>query len=235
MNLSEIVDTPIEWYIDLIRTGTPFAFSRWGDGEWSAVLELDDGANCDGHRYFPEMGAELRAILRRRPPYLMTIQSLAVRLHGDRIAEFLRDAGLHDLVWHDSDVFHRAATTTMFHELIHALRQRAVVIVGPGFLRSPLRSLVGYRSFVEVPERDCYLVTKNTIRETVEVLLNVSEPSVVCLSCSMAAEIVLDQLHQVRGDQDTIIDLGSIWDPYAGVLSRSYMRERARLGKPLVY
>src|SRR5690606_3358473 len=35
-----------------LQASEPFAFSRWGDGEWSAVLGIGT-ANCDGQAYAP--------------------------------------------------------------------------------------------------------------------------------------------------------------------------------------
>jgi len=49
------------------------------------------------------------------------------------------------------------------------------------------------------------------------------------LSASMATNVIVDELYDVIGDRCTMIDFGSIWDPFVGVMSRSYHREYKEL------
>ena len=48
----------INFYIELLKSNKKFSFTRWGDGEWSCAFGVQ-GANCDSHTYFPEMGKGL--------------------------------------------------------------------------------------------------------------------------------------------------------------------------------
>ena len=72
-----------------MRSYEPFAFSRWGDGEWSAVLGLG-AQNCDKQAYEP-VREDLRRVLRDRPVYLIGVQPLAVQRFGPEIAAWLDD------------------------------------------------------------------------------------------------------------------------------------------------
>ncbi len=81
-----------------------FAFSRWGDGEWKALLHPGAGHNCDGHDYFPSLGAALAEVLESRPRYLLGMQSFAQKRMGGEISTWLAQRRLSDLVWCDSDI-----------------------------------------------------------------------------------------------------------------------------------
>ncbi|MEF8811131.1 MAG: hypothetical protein V5A47_09435, partial [Bacteroidales bacterium] len=56
--------------IDNLIDREPFAFARYGDGEWNAIFGKD-GTNCDGHEYYEDMGKRLADIVRSNPSYLM--------------------------------------------------------------------------------------------------------------------------------------------------------------------
>ena len=43
----------------------PFAFSRWGDGEWLCLEKIND-ADCDGNIYYKDLSEKLRGIPIRR-------------------------------------------------------------------------------------------------------------------------------------------------------------------------
>jgi hypothetical protein len=45
----------ISFFIDSIKTGQPFVFAKYGDGEYNAAVQLQ-GGNCDGTPYTPKLG-----------------------------------------------------------------------------------------------------------------------------------------------------------------------------------
>ena len=89
----------------------PFTFSRWGDGEWRAVLRQNKkgGQNCDGHKFFPKMGVDLAAVLIGRPQYMLGMQNFSMRIYGKSIQRFLERNNLTDLRWYTADVFHHGS------------------------------------------------------------------------------------------------------------------------------
>jgi hypothetical protein len=44
----------------------------------------------------------------------------------------------------------------------------------------------------------------------------------------MAANVLIHDLHPELGERNWLIDIGSVWDVYAGVLSRGYFERMAR-------
>ena len=84
---------PLAYYVSMLSGGKPFSFSRFGDGEWNAILGKP-GQNCDGHAFFPELGADLRDALIQKLPYLYGMQVRAVKCMGKEIQKRGKGIGL---------------------------------------------------------------------------------------------------------------------------------------------
>lgn len=218
----KLIPWPIEEITGLIRAGVPFAFSRWGDGEWSSVMGLNpDGANCDGHLYFAEMRDQLADVLKSRPDYTLGIQPFAVREFGELIDAWLAERGLGDLVWSNADVFHRAQIRDELGPLIDAMRSRTVIVVGPDHLRAFGETFSDHR-FVRVPPTTAFLELDRIVDEVLA-LTDRDSRALISLSLGPPAEIALDRLVRAR-PSCAVIDFGSLFDPLVGVKSRFYMR-----------
>ena len=212
-----------------------FTFSRWGDGEWRAVLNRGKKQNCDGHRFFPSMGNELANVLRSKPTYMLGMQGFSMRLYGKPIQRFIEQNKLTDLRWYTSDVFHYGAIHEGMPDILDAVNSRKVLIVGPPHLKKLNKVGLNYWEFIEVPPRNNHLVLDETYNEILAKIESEKEPLLISLSASMPAELLCDKLHARAGKKHTIIDFGSLWDPLVGVKSRSYMRNKdpwVKKGKP---
>ena len=206
----------------------PFTFSRWGDGEWRAVLRQNKkgGQNCDGHKFFPKMGVDLADVLIGRPKYMLGMQNFSMRIYGKSIQRFLERNNLTDLRWYTSDVFHHGAIYDGMQDILDAVNTRKVLIVGPPHMKKLRKNGLKYWGFVEVPPKNNYLVLDETYRAIMAKVEGEKEPLLISLSASMPAEILADRLYTRIGKQHTIIDFGSLWDPLVGVQSRTYMKNK---------
>ena len=220
----------------LLRIEDPedaFTFSRWGDGEWRAVFGQYYGKrNCDMHRYFPEMGKELYSVLADKPDYIMGMQGLALRIFESRIVEQIERAGIGDIEWVDSDVFHQGSLHGHLHRIVASMNKRKVIMVGPpklGAVNSHPTLPLNYWRFVDVPPRNAYL-QKEAITDCVKAILTEygkdEEPLLISVCASMPAEIILHEIYPLTKGRHTAIDFGSLWDPLVGVASRGYHRDK---------
>lgn len=220
--------TELRSFLRDLEAGTPFSFSRWGDGEWRSVLGTVGGANCDGHHFYPEMGQELRQVLRSRPPYLLGMQRHALRLYGARIESWVRENLPDRTDWLDADVFHTAARRGELGRLLDVLRERKVLMVGPAHLdalrKRPAGTRLNFWRRIDVPPRNAFLVRKRIVQDALALADKERNSLVVAISAGMPAEIVLDALYKHVGARHTLIDFGSLWDQLCGVPSRSYQR-----------
>lgn len=189
-----------------------FSFSRWGDGEWNAVLGVT-GANCDGHQYFPDMGKRLREIIQRKPGYTLGMQphSMSERYKNfDRLKEFLKTV---DIQWANADIFHHASINGEIGKLIEAVKERYLIIVGPAHL-SKIFDCV----HIITPPINCWL-NYEEIRQQIDFHIDGVNNAVVLFSASMMSNVLIDDFHDRH---HTLIDTGSVFDPYCNVFSRTY-------------
>ncbi len=218
-----ITARPINRYVRWIAKRIPFAFSRWGDGEWSAVLGRGK-CNTDKQFYTPELRADLARVLEDRPAYLLGLQPAAVRLLGAEIAAWLAARGFWP-VWDDSDVWHRASKRGDLGSLVKALQGRSVVMVGPARLRA--LGLFPVAAFVEIPEHGAH-GTMTAMRSSLAAALErVGPDPVVALAAGMCANILIHDYcgHApvaIAPPRTTWIDFGAVWEPYVGVANRTY-------------
>jgi hypothetical protein len=201
-----------------LRNREPFSFARFGDGEFNAIYGKK-GSNCDGHEYFPDMGKRLREVLESKPNYIVGLQPLT--LASERWPQIQQD--FPGIDWVDADSIHNASIDGKLELLFESLNGRDVLLVGPKHLA---KFKTNEWNFIFTPERNCWLdysVIRDMVYrwwfETMTVKAFRDRKPVILLSCSMMAEIML---HDMNQQSTTIIDMGSVLDPYAGVKSRRY-------------
>lgn len=196
--------------LENIRTGTPFSYARYGDGEWNAILQKKPGGrNCDGHEYFPDLGDALRRILDSRPSYYMGLQRLATEQNaGDKLFDYLVAINK----WTDNEIMHRASIKGRLNEFFDVLKDQRIIVVG----NESLKTLFSDGIHVSIPEKNCwkqYELIKTVIASLI------SENKIVLYCASMMSEVLIDYFSE-RGLIQ--IDCGSVFDPYCGKLTRSY-------------
>lgn len=213
-----IYERPYLDYVESIRRGDTFTFSRWGDGEWRVVLGKR-GRNCDHHEYYPAMGEELRKVLSKRPSYRLGLQRLALRLFNRSINHTVKQYGLRQR-WENADVFHKASIRGRLEPLTSALNERHVLLIGPEHLKQ--LTLFDFRH-VPVPMKNCYLKLDKIESGIIKRMNQIGRRKVVIgFSAGMPSEILIDRCFRRWKYEHFLIDFGSLWDPYAGVQSRTY-------------
>ena len=202
---------------DMIRNGENFSFSRFGDGEWAAILGVD-GKNCDGHKYYADMGEELGDILRRRQTYRIAMQPKAMRDMAQLIAGWCVGARC-KIVWDDADVLHNASQEGKLLALCDDLKGRDVILVGPPHHKGLKDKYFRVKHHVVVPDEDVWPKFDEIFYEIDGC---VKENDVVLISMSMPSCILIDKLARKYCDTITCIDCGSVWEPYLGRCNRKY-------------
>jgi hypothetical protein len=194
-----------------LAAGRPFAFSRFGDGELRAIAGRE-GANCDGHQYFPDMGERLRQILASEPRYLL---ATLPRLFVEYKEEIAKLAG--NVTWVCSLCMRDAVAEGRFAQFFEALRSRRVVLVGPPHLR-PVAERQSW-SILEVAPKNCWLEYPVVKQASIEQAEGAEAAFLFC--ASMMSNVLIDDLHRLD-PRHAYVDVGSALDPYAGVKSRPY-------------
>lgn len=200
-------------FIEMVETVPGFAFARFSDGGFFC-LQGRKGRNCDGVVYTQEQASELLAAIRNRS-IVHGLTSIAI--HAAKAEEWL-DAMQLDVDWYDADVMNKASDMGELLPFVECLRQRKILVCGPIHLHRlqafPILKFVtchGSQAFEEVDALEqeiSYQVGKNDI------------DTVLVSAGQGAAPTLVSRLHG-QFPTTAIIDVGSLWDPYVGVMSRS--------------
>ncbi len=217
-----IKEVPLSEYVRRLRGHEVFKFARYGDGEWTAILKPDPTkGNCDGHAYTYELSADLaKSIIEPSDKIEYGIQALSVAAMGDAINTYV---GKEKIEWTNADVFHAASEARELAAFADVLRERKPIIVGgrqwnKGEWLKP-------KAFIQVPLRGVY----DSKAEILELIRKIPfEDEVILLACSMLAEVII---YELRDTEATIIDIGSVFDPWLGILNRGYHENLGELDK----
>jgi hypothetical protein len=194
-----------------LKSKKEFKFSRFGDGEWNCIFNKP-GQNVDGHKYFPDLGASLRRVILSEPDYTVGIQPLSMSYERtDQIKDFCR--GL-NIKWVNADAIHNASINGTFSEFVDALKGRYIILIGPAHLAGFFTSCV----HLVIPAQNCWL-NYEEIRQQIEFHVDGVNNAVVLLAASMMSEVLIDDF---ADHNHTLIDIGSVLDPYCNVKSRRY-------------
>lgn len=218
----KILDTALDSYVKLLQSDSPFAFVRYGNGEWDGILgtRKETGSRSQ-NLAIPSLQKELQDSLRHAydpSSYFLGMQYYMQ--HRPQLwSQTLRWLWINgpNLVWHNGDVFHWASSGGKLWPLIRELRKKSLVFIGPPHLRSISR-LLPYVGFIQVRLPNCYQ-DKAQIRKAI---LNHLGSAVFCFSAGPTAKVLIHDLFPLLGQDNFLIDFGSLWDVYCGVKSRTY-------------
>lgn len=220
----EVSALQIEFFAARLARRNPVSYARYGDGEFNAILGKK-GENCDHHTYFPQMGEELaQTLLRpRRGNYMYGIGPKASRNVElrDEVGTWI-EANTTDIAWNTSEVFLHASLDGTLGTLIQELRQRRVLWLAPQHMTKFLLREPSWMHWV-APSRNAWL-DKVVLRDALVWLLSQHQLDAVLFCAGMVSKILIWELFPEWGGRVQLWDMGSVFDMYCGVDSRSYAR-----------
>jgi hypothetical protein len=213
-----ITPYPLSHYTALLNAGQPFSFARYGDGEWLSILGAT-GQNCDGHPYTPGLARELGEAVTSAADY--TFASRVTAQIRDQVVRWCKLNNV-DREWHSTEVFLEASLAGKLKPLVFALRMRYVGYVGPEHLLHFANDEFNVVGFAPIPKVNAYGEIAGMVRDALG-LVDLGADTLL-ISAGPAANALIHRLHPRIGKRVTMIDVGSVFDPYVGVLSRSYAK-----------
>jgi hypothetical protein len=204
-----------------LRAGRRFSFVRYSDGDWGCIFGRR-GAILDEHEYGPDLAAALLAAIRSEPGYHLGIMPGMFTpgrwWASAQTTEFV--AAHPELSWCSSMILHAAGMAGRLGEFFEALRGWPITVVSHAGMAA-MCPWLGDFEHVIIPLSHCW-------RERAEIEPRIIEacraPGVALFSCSMPAKVWIRQAWEARCAA-TLIDIGSVFDPYIGRMSRGYMRD----------
>ncbi len=215
--------TPLSVITDPLVQGKNVSLIRYGDGEWAAMLGYD-GGNCDGHSYGGGLGDALLDTVRKPVNALYGMQRFAVKNMGRFINGLITKEKI-SIPWINAEVLQQANMEGELYPLIKILRHRECVVIGPNHIREAVADLFNPAHFIEIPAKNCFEARDSIEKEIL--LYGEGKSGVIYLfSASMAANVMIHNLFPILGENNSLLDVGSLWDVYGGVKSRSIFSEQ---------
>lgn len=217
-------DLPLQNYIDRLKRDKYFAFLRYGDGEWNAILRKGGKAGRaqqnteEFHRDSKLTFLEYCGI----PGIYFGMQNNVLRIEKMRTAilRFLRENNT-EIRWVNADVFHYASRDGKLAPLIRVMREKKVVVIGPDFLKG-LQRVFQYRKFIKVAPKNCYSQKEAIINAVLVTQQELGQSVLYSFSVGPSAEVFIPSLFK-KAPQNFFIDFGSMWDICCGRRTRKYM------------
>jgi len=211
-----------------LRQQKPFTFVRYGDGEWANIFydQHNKEQNCDGNLYYPELGDALKEIVLSEPDYYMGIQwcifdapeFCPVRESVYNLIRNLR------IDWVNANELHRASEFGNIQPFFCELFENDLIIVGAKYFE-----VLPHVSHIVIPDVNCWLERDRIIDEIYSALADrtISERGhvVILFMAGMAANYLIHEIYGQYGYKHTLIDIGSVLDPYIGRPRRRYQNK----------
>ncbi len=207
------VKAPLSFYIEKLRNGEHFSLARFGDGELYCMWGKQ-GKNSNGCFYTPELRQALLDSMRHEndPTFIYGLQRVLPHDQNRVVAQYP------NVKWYDSEIFSEVVAAGNLYPLIEQLRTMKVIIITNFDAAKGFATAMGagyHFGFIEVPKSNSFEKRDEVLKLIKE---NEAKDAVVLFSCGMAANAFIAELH---GKFDGwLIDLGHIWDPFTGLMSR---------------
>jgi len=197
--------------LEKLKNGTPFKFSRWGDGEWFCMMGTK-GKNRDGNEYTDHLQYGLMDILKSYPDYYIGLQPGVLVDVGRGYVPALREFTMHTLFTYSlnlviGDTLHYASEFGYLSMFVDALKGRHTVIIGAEY-------------FNKLPYQHIITPPANSYDDNDRILKEAREygNAVFLVASAMNSNIIIDRLP----NNVTAIDIGSVFDPYLGIPRATY-------------
>lgn len=208
----------LDQFIQMIKDDQGFSFARLSDGGFFCIWG-HKGVNCDGVVYTQEQADSLISVIKDSA---ITHGLTSIAVHRARAKEWLEDQKV-SILWYDADVMNKASDEGKLYPLIEYFRTRKTIICGPTHLKKfrgfPIRAFVECHPTAAFEEVDA-------LEQEIAYRIDKTDADLVLLSAGQGASPTLvSRLHSLH-PKINVIDVGSLWDPYVGVMSRSGHKKR---------
>ena len=230
----------VEDFVKLLDSGEPFTHANYGDGEWHCITGSRVGLNSDSvdmgdegfrtdlshtlieprltfHGYNPgKLGSPQLA----RAEDWLREHIINVPTRDGRFADPDYGAASINVRWCHKEIISTANASGRLRPLIQALRERALLVIGPDHLTEDfVFGVLGADDFVPV-QLACQYHEVAPFEGTIyDAMAALPADGAVSWSFGFPTKFLMWEAAE-RFPDLAQIDMGACWDPYCGVLSR---------------
>ena len=199
-----IQNVPLSFYCNRLDAGENFKFLRFGDGEFHCYLGSDIIIGKNEHEVYPELTNKIRSIVDNlNPSHYNALQPFSLTIPSFHSI-------IPDINWLNADVFHNASEAGELAPFFRSLQGRDVVLVS-----SPDKENFNKTwDFIDVAPRNSF----NDYDYVMNEVAKYSKDTVFLFAASrLSVPVIYDS-----PEDCTMIDIGSLLDPYIGRVTRGY-------------
>jgi hypothetical protein len=203
-----------EIFVNCIEKCENFTYVRYNDGELDLIFKKNPGFSHILKIWGTEIEKEsskLRNILSKELEYYIGLCPGYTKNNVD-LLESIINSNVRII---PTNLFSIDDIQTLKH-LIEVLSKRNTIVVGPDYLRK----LELHKVHIITPMEYVWNHVESIIKE-LEISIKELENPVILYSCSLAKNIISDFIFDKYKYQLTQIDIGSSFDPFCGVYSRT--------------
>lgn len=221
--MKQLLNLPVNHYLDLIHSNKPFSFSRFGDGE---VLCMHNTTwlekNCDGSYFVNDLIEPMKQIFRNQYPYYHCLLDCSFDIEGAWFKEFIAKT-CPNMQFYNGEIWQGLSFNGEIQKIINAFNTQKTCIIGPSHIKNlvHINGLSTQLAFVKTPSVNSF----NEYQRIYEDIMHMHSDGYRFFSFSTGytSKILIDNLFPYIGHNSFLIDFGSVFDPYCGKLSRSGM------------
>lgn len=213
----QIIERPIEYYVNRIKNKDYFSFPGYGDSAWICMLKekVRLGTRSGfGMLHTEETGdALIESLAIEDPNYLRAApKAIPILFKPEKLQNFFRDNALSDVFYERDMVLDELAEKAGLYPLISELQRHSIVFVGnPAFKKLDIFDF----TFISTGTPDFHLDYAGMDR-VVEDILKEQIEGIYLFAAGMSSALMISRLHG-RVPNSYFIDVGSIFDAFVGI------------------
>jgi hypothetical protein len=221
----DIINYPPEFYLDKIKRNEPFSFSRIGDGEVLCMFPTGMQTNCDGSKFLKELAEPMKQIFANQYNYYHCFLDCSFWEQEHNFRHFLEKT-CPNMDFYNGEIWQELSFAGRISEITEAVSERCIPIIVGGSHLANAHLIEGFKHtpiHLQTPDTNSYLAFKYIADELAELYMKGFR--MFLFSTGFTTKILIDRLYPAMGKEAFLIDMGSVFDPYCGKLSRSGMRK----------
>lgn len=221
----------LELFTECLKSGEPFTFARYGDGEIRTILQgpYRGQKNSNGCTFTPYLSQLLRRTLKYDNDYYFGVLRVALRQHRAEFSKYLEENNI-NIPWVDGDILLTECLAGNLFPFVDQIRKRNIILVGPYHLVQLWQAGFFKPSYHLVPPRINAIQRRANLIRQVKNALKKYDSDLILWSCGLHSKVFISDIYSYTKGKVSQIDCGSMWDGFCiqndgrRVQSRSYIR-----------
>lgn len=212
-----MIEKPIAFWLEKLWNEEPFTLSRFGDGEALCIFNDKFEHNIDGAKYTPEIKYHMKRIFEQPKNYYHSLLYCSFDHVREQWSEYLDKSGIE---FYNGEWMQQMSLTGRIEDLNRAFSAYyKPVIVGGGHLQG-ISHIKGFEGVIISQGQEVNSFEKYNDMYNDVISLYDMGARMFLFTSGFTSKILIYNLFDKIGGDSWLIDVGSLYDPYCGRMSR---------------